>query len=75
MAAIELAQEFREEVEQYALELKNFNTGRVKGAEKPTAPKPNIRFLNRNIFDHVLVNLKAIRSAELESTLRFLNYR
>jgi len=31
--------------------------------------------MGRNIFDHVLIRLKAIRSSDLESTLRFLNYK
>lgn len=35
----------------------------------------NIRFLGRNIYEHVLLHLKRIRSSELENTLRFLNQK
>ena len=38
--------------------------------EKPTA---SIKFVGRNIFEHVNLHLKKIRSAELENALRFLN--
>lgn len=31
--------------------------------------------MGRNVFDHVLVRLKAIRSSDLESTLKFLNFK
>lgn len=34
-----------------------------------------MHFMGRNIFDHVLIRLKAIRSSDLESTLKFLNYK
>ena len=45
-----------------------------KGA-KPEKPEQSIHFMGRNIFDHVLIRLKAIRSSDLESTLKFLNYK
>jgi hypothetical protein len=41
---------------------------------EPERPKPSIHFLGRTIFDHILLKLKQIRAADLESTLRFLNY-
>jgi hypothetical protein len=41
----------------------------------PEKPRPSIHFLGRTIFDHVLLKLKAIRSSDLENTLRFLNYK
>lgn len=31
--------------------------------------------MGRNVFDHVLIRLKNIRSSDLESTLKFLNYK
>ena len=34
-----------------------------------------MKFLGRNIFEHMLLHLKRIRSAELENTLRFLNQK
>lgn len=41
---------------------------------EPERPKPSIHFLGRTVYDHVLLKLKQIRSADLDSTLRFLNY-
>jgi len=41
----------------------------------PEKPRPSIHFLGRTIYDHVLLKLKAIRSSDLENTLRFLNYK
>jgi hypothetical protein len=48
---------------------------RAKKGPRPEKPEPSIHFLGRNVFDHVLLKLKAIRAAELESTLKFLNYQ
>ena len=72
MAALELADNFREEVDQYAISLEIY---RQKKGPAPEKPEPSIHFLGRNIFDHVLLKLKAIKPAELESTLKFLNYQ
>lgn len=71
MYALELADSWREEVDQYSLSLELFE--RKMGPE-PERPKPSIHFLGRTIFDHILLKLKQIRAADLESTLRFLNY-
>ena len=38
-------------------------------------PKPSPMFNHRNIFDHVLLHVKAIRNSEIENTLRFLNFK
>lgn len=71
MYAIEMSDRWREEVDQYALGMELFE--RKLGPE-PERPKPSIHFLGRTVFDHVLLKLKQIRAADLESTLRFLNY-
>ena len=41
----------------------------------PEKPTPSIKFLGRNIFEHILLHLKKIRSAELENSLMFLNQK
>jgi hypothetical protein len=41
----------------------------------PEKPTPSIKFLGRNIFEHMLLHLKKIRSAELENSLMFLNQK
>jgi hypothetical protein len=65
MDALELAEKFREEIEQYAISLE-IAAGKKY---KPEKPQPSIKFLGRNIFEHILLHLKRIRSAELENTL------
>ena len=67
MDALELSDTFREELEQFAIELE-IHQKKPKSA-KPVKPTPNIRFLGRNIFDHVLLHFNRIRSSELENTL------
>jgi len=71
MYAIEMADEWREEVDQYSLQMEIYDKG--QGA-KPERPKPNIHFLGRTVFDHILLKVKQIRSSDLESTMKFLNY-
>jgi len=73
MEALDLADAFKEEVEQYEMAMQDFREGKAAG--KPERPKPSIKFLNRTVFDHVLLRLKAIRSAELENALKFLNFK
>ena len=75
MDALELSQAFREEIEQYAIELEIYNSKikQNKKAHLPEKPKPSIKFLGRNIFEHIGLHLKRIRSCELENTLQFLN--
>ena len=41
----------------------------------PEKPTPSIKFLGRNIFEHIILHLKKIRSAELENSLIFLNQK
>ena len=72
MFALELADEFRLEVDSYAISLELYKQKKGPKAEKP---EPSIHFMGRNVFDHVLLRLKAIRSSDLESTLKFLNYK
>jgi hypothetical protein len=72
MSAIELADEFREEVEQYQIALESYEK---KQGTKPEKPSPKIQFLGKTVYDLVLEKLKHIRNSDLESTLRFLNYR
>lgn len=75
MDAIELSDKFKEELEQYAISLEIYENQKKKSkkADKPDKPIANIKFLGRNIFEHILLHLKRIRSSELENTLRFLN--
>ena len=80
MEAINISDEFRKECENYQIELENYEktiAGSKKLAEtiqKPAMPKPDWAFENRNIFEHVMHNLKTIRRSELENTLKFLNF-
>ena len=69
--AIEMSEKFREEVEQYAIGLELYE---AKKGPEPERPRPSIHFLGRTIYDHILLKLKQIRAADLESTLKFLNY-
>ena len=55
MYAIEMSDQWREEVEQYALSCEMHSKG-LSG--KPERPKQSIHFLGRTVFDHVLLNLK-----------------
>ena len=76
MDALELSEGFRAELEQYAIDLEISLTQKSKkkmALQKPAKPTPSIKFLGRNIFEHMELHLKRIRSAELENTLRFLN--
>jgi len=77
MEAIELCEEFREELDQYAISLEIYEASgkQKKKLSKPEKPTASIRFLGRNIFEQILLHLKRIRSAELENTLRFLNQK
>lgn len=72
MYALELADEFKDEVENYAIQVELYSQ---KKGPKPEKPQPSIHFMGKNIFDHVLLRLKAIRSSDIESTLKFLNYK
>lgn len=74
MEALQLAEDFKTEIEQYEMELEEFDKSFGKSA-RPTKPRPSPMFNNRSIFEHVLMHLKAIRNAELENALRFLNYK
>jgi hypothetical protein len=46
-----------------------------KGRPKPQKPVPSPLFNKKTIFEHVLLHLKAIRTSEIENTLRFLNFK
>jgi hypothetical protein len=72
MFALDLAEEFKSQIDSYAIDLELY---KAKKAGRPEKPQPSIHFMGRNIFDHVLLRLKAIRSADLESTLKFLGYK
>jgi hypothetical protein len=69
--AIEISDLWREEVAQYQM---GVEVHEQKKGSLPERPTPSIHFLGRTVFDHVLLKLKAIRLADLESTLRFLNF-
>ena len=70
--ALELADEFKDEVDSYAISVELY---KQRKGPKPEKPQPSLHFMGRNIFDHVLIRMKAIRSSDLESTLKFLNYK
>ena len=72
MFALELADDFRAEVDNYSISLELY---KQRKGPKPDRPELNFHFAGRNVFDHVLIRLKAIRSSDLESTLKFLNYK
>ena len=72
MFALEISDEFKAEVDSYAISLELYQQ---RKGPKPEKPEASIHFMGRNIFDHVLIRLKAIRSSDLESTLKFLNYK
>ena len=72
MFALELAEAFRNEVDSYAISLELYQQ---RKGPRPEKPEPSLHFMGRNIFDHVLIRLKNIRSSDLESTLKFLNYK
>ena len=74
MEALERAEAFREEVDQYAIQLDIWESSGKKG-KKPEKPTPGLLFLGSNIFELMLLHLKRVRSAELENTLRFLSQK
>ena len=80
MQAINQAEEFRLECENYQIDLEKYeetlktNKKLAKAMEKPTKPKPDYAFEGRNIFQHVLHHLKSIRRSELENSLKFVNF-
>jgi len=71
MDALELSDKFREEIDQYIIELDI--QAKTKTKRIPEKPQPSIKFLGRSIFEHVLFHLKRVRSSELENTMQFLN--
>jgi len=73
MEAIEMAEEFKFEIEQYEIALEECESTKAK--VRPQKPRPSPMFNNRTIFEHVLLHLKAIRNSEIENTLRFLNFK
>ena len=73
MEALEMAEEFKTEIEQYEIELEECEQSKSK--VRPQKPRLNPMFNNRTIFEHVQLHLRAIRNSELENTLRFLNYK
>lgn len=79
MEAIELAEGFRSEIDQYEIQLEDYQNRMKHNStvrlEKPAKPKPNVMFNNKTIFDHVLLHLKSIKISEIENTLRFLNFK
>ena len=56
-----------------SLEIYEKQIKKSKKAEKPEKPHAHLKFLGRNIFEHIMLHLKRIRSSELENTMRFLN--
>lgn len=74
MEALELAEQFKEEIEQYEMAMEEAEKNKSSKV-RPAKPRPSPLFNNRNIFEHVLLHIKAIRNAEIENTLRFLNFK
>jgi len=77
MEALELCDGFKEELEQYAISLEIHEKNMKKNIKlsEPEKPAAKMDFLGRNIFEHMILALKRIRSPELENTLRFLNQK
>jgi hypothetical protein len=77
MDALELSEEFREEIDQYmmSVEIYELSKKNSKKSAEPEKPKASIKFLGRNIFEHILLHLRRIRSPELENTIQFLNQK
>lgn len=73
MEALELAEQFKEEIEQYEMAIEEAE--KTKSKVRPAKPRPSPIFNNRNIFEQVLLHIKAIRNSEIENTLRFLNFK
>jgi hypothetical protein len=71
MTALELADNFRKEVDQYVTDLDAFKS--KLGPKPDEIPVPSPHFLGRTIYDHILIQLKLIRSSDLENSMRFLN--
>ena len=68
MEALELAEGFKLDIEQYEMELEG-------AASRASKPRASPMFNHRTIFEHVLLHLKSIRNSEIENTLRFLNFK
>jgi hypothetical protein len=77
MDALELSEKLREEIEQYSIQLEIYEAKLKQNSKalKPEKPEVSIKFLGRNIFEHVMLHLKRIRSSELDNTLQFLNQK
>jgi len=75
MEAIEMAENFRKEVDQYEISLEQYNLHKNKKLLKPSKPVPHLMMNNRTIFEFMLIRLKKIRSSELEGALKFLNFK
>ena len=73
MEAINTADLFKGEIEQYEMEMEEYDN--KSGRSRPARPRPSPILNNQTIFDHVKQHLKAIRNSELENTLRFLNFK
>ena len=71
MAALDLADNFRTEVNQYSTDLEAYKS--KQGPKPDEIPKPSPHFLGRTVYDHIFIEVKKIRSADLENSLRFLN--
>jgi len=54
MFALEIADEFKMEVDSYAISVELYQQ---RKGPKPEKPEPSLHFMNRNIFDHVLQRL------------------
>lgn len=70
--ALEMAEDWRKEVDQFALQVEMFENKALP--QMPERPKPSIHFLGRTVFDHVLLKLRSIRASDLEGALKFLSY-
>ena len=53
MAALELSDSFRKEVDQYATDLAAYKS--KQGPKPDETPKPSPHFLGRTIYDHILI--------------------
>lgn len=76
MEALNMADDFKFKVEQYGMEMEDFeNKPGKKEEDRPKKPDTmDLYFGGKSIYDFILGHLKMIPRAELEGTLKFLPY-
>ena len=73
--AIEIADKFKIEIEEYEIQLKIYNENmktEIQPMGRPSKPIGDVLMNNMNLFDYILKHLKLISRAEIENTLKYL---